>query len=192
MGQRSHLAIAYPTTDTDTAPGRIVRYFHWNWGPFMLIRAGQAAHYLSAAVASGLMGYAHRLPEVSRGACVSFCVNQTTGDVQGLAGADDDSAYPASEWDNNDGVFVVDITGDENVPFTFGFFLRRYEAADGFVAATAAEYAAAYQVATGGGVDNEDPVAVAAAEAVEYLTGLESCGYRMDSARAWEIVTSRG
>lgn len=121
MGQRSHLVIgykgyAYEEWKPVEVQKRYVRYLHWNWGEYMVMRAAQVIEYLTVS--------ARRGPHVSQdenamGALATFCVNYATGVTQGLHEDDDDSGSTSRHWDNNNGAFVIEM-GD-NGDYSFGF-----------------------------------------------------------------------
>lgn len=141
MGQRSHLVLGYQTGSRhqgDIENNRISRYFSWNWGHFMIQRAAQAVRF--AAVGEGDDHYPYHAGTAALGLTAMFCVNQVTGDVQGMGKHDDESSYAIADTDNNDGAFLMDVDLDGN--WTFGFLAGgRLD-----TVISAAEYMADYSV----------------------------------------------
>lgn len=145
MGQRSHLVLGYQTGSRhqgDIENNRISRYFSWNWGHFMIQRAAQAARF--AAVGEGDKYYDYKATSSALGLTAMFCVNQVTGDVQGMGKHDDESAYAIADTDNNNGAFLMDVDLDGN--WTFGFLVGSEDGGDLKTVVSAADYIANFSV----------------------------------------------
>lgn len=134
MGQRSQVIIGYKTTEYDRSNHmpvakdcRFARHLQWNYGAFMVIRAGQTIEFLNTVNANGDLSRDYQAKEYAQGALSMFCVNRITGNVQGLDESSDVSNCKASEWDNNNGLFITDL--DPKNGYTFGFCTGYEEAA---------------------------------------------------------------
>lgn len=143
MGQRSLLVIGYQTYShngfkeaDETTRHRIARHFQWNWGAFMIRRATQVASLMNA---TGTDKY-YRMDAKNHalGAAVTFCVNQETGNVQGLSSVEDEAMHRIADHDNNNGAFLLDIDADGG--WTFGFLIGPENGGDLKTIATTAEY----------------------------------------------------
>lgn len=182
MGQRSLLVIRYATENNgQTTYHRIARHLHWNWGQFMIHRAAQVAALMNVAATDRY--YHHDARGHAQGAAVTFCVNQVTGNVQGLNANDDESRYSIADHDNNNGVFLLDI--DTHGQWSFGFLVGRENGGDLATIATAAEYLNA----SGDSVDNirrnvDDERADQLAFALAKLMEFERSGHAMNQATA--------
>lgn len=133
MGQRSQVIIGYKSTEYDRSnyksvmkDCRFARHLQWNYGAFMVLRASQTIEFLNTANANGDLARGYRTKELAQGALAMFCVNRTTGNVQGLDDSSDVSDSKASQWDNNNGLFIADL--DPEKGYTFGFCTGREEA----------------------------------------------------------------
>ena len=141
MGQRSLLVIGYKTYEGRKDPEnvtnhRIARHFQWNYGHFMILRAAQVAELMATTQADRY--YWMDAPSHATGATVTFCVNRTTGNVQGFHRMADESAQPIANHDNNNGAFLLDI-GPEG-EWSFGFLIGHEDGGDLETIATASEY----------------------------------------------------
>lgn len=138
MGQRSLLVIRYATENRsggNTVNHRIARHFQWNWGHFMILRAAQTARLMDTMQSKY---YSFNGADNALGAAATFCVNQTTGDVQGLGAWADESAQSIEDHDNNNGAFLLDIDVDGS--WTFGFLIGHEDDGDLKTVTTASEY----------------------------------------------------
>lgn len=147
MGQRSLLVIGYQTynqigghaghrSNGETTPHRIARHFQWNWGPHMILRAAQTAELLNTIGADKY--YKFDADDHALGAAVTFCVNRTTGNTQGLGRYDDESAHSIDQHDNNNGACLVDIGPDGE--WTIGFLIGRENGGNLSTVVTAQDY----------------------------------------------------
>ena len=133
MGQRSQVIIGYKSTEYDRSnyksvmkQCRFARHLQWNYGAFMVLRASQAVSFLNTAQENGLNEHNWDILQRAQGALATFCVNRVTGNVQGLDESSDESNSKASQWDNNNGLFIADL--DPEKGYTFGFCTGREEA----------------------------------------------------------------
>jgi hypothetical protein len=182
MGQRSLLVIRYATEcNGQTTYHRIARHLHWNWGQFMIHRAAQVADLMSITDADNY--YWHDAERHAKGAAIVFCVNRTTGNVQGINASDDESGYSIEQHDNNNGAFLLDI--DTHGQWSFGFLIGRENRGDLATIATAAEYLNASgdsvdNVRRNAGDERADVLALALAQLQEFERG----GHAMNQATA--------
>lgn len=118
MGQRSQIIIRRARTfsaDGQTRYARIARHLHWNWGIHMIQRAAQVVQLMQTQDGTGINSL-HK-PGMLQGILATFCVNRVTGTAMGLHEDEDVAAYDVSGFDNNNGLFLLDIDADGNWSF---------------------------------------------------------------------------
>ena len=118
MGQRSQIIIRHTRTNSfsgETTVTRIARHLQWNWGIHMIQRAAQVVQQMQTQDRTGAAR--HYEAGQLQGILATFCVNRVTGTAMGLHETDDASEYDVSGFDNNNGLFLLDIDGSGNWSF---------------------------------------------------------------------------
>ena len=192
MSENYHLIIRYEPRYSNNTADPIIRTLRWNWRHFALQRAAQLADYLHACTLQPRFN----TEEAALGATLTYCINQTTGVVQGLNATDDVSTlqYPYAE--NDQGAFIVDIQRD--MTFTFGFLIQNRSAKQPKVRHlglnphlhTAQEFANTYNVLKE--IDSDDERNFEATiRALETLTQYEKDGHAMKQATCNSILSAK-
>ena len=189
MAQRTQLFI---TAETDpTAFGgprrhRIGRHHHWRYGPNMVICAAQVVEHLEAVTAGH---YYRPTSEVAEGVAAVYGVNRATAEASGVSLYDDVSTAAATECDNNNGTFLVNLTPEG---YTFGFLIGPSEngdlttvtGVDGLMEA----FGACWSPMPYDMERQEREWAVTVARAVETLRAAETAGHLMDQDTAERVT----
>lgn len=117
MGMRTHAIIRYTN---DKHSFRSAMYMHWTYGPFMAVRAGRTIEFIeNHSRRTRDRGYDLYEFATLVSAKSIFSLNPYTGDTQGVLPCSDASTHPATELDNEYGMFLLDITN--GCDYTFGF-----------------------------------------------------------------------
>lgn len=126
MGQRSQFVFRTITSNNPYARDnftqvRTAMHLPWNYGLYMVMRAANALETARSV-------YQTHLPQNMNDQSVqvvrcAFAHDTLTGDVQGLSQYDDVSDESVSEFDNSDGVFLLDV--DADLVTRFGFLIGR-------------------------------------------------------------------
>ena len=199
MGQRTQIFVTAETAATEYRPAtrhRVGRHHQWRYGPHMVICAAQVIEHLNALTAGT---YYRPSGLEAEGVAAVYGVNRATAEVSGLTLDGDESATDATNCDNNNGTFLVNLT---ETGYTVGFLigeedggdLETVTGVDGLIAAFNApewaDRAAGVDLTT----EEDERWADTLAEAVATLRAAEEAGHLMDQETATRVAsaTARG